>query len=125
VGDQARNNGLDATITDVGAGGGRFKTGSLRNIGLTAPYMHDGRFETLDDVVQHYSTGIQHSPRNDIRMTGTDGGPLRLNFSAAERAALVAFLHTLTDTSLATDPKWSNPFPTQAPDTDTGSNSPR
>ena len=51
VGDQARNNGLDATVTDAGAGDGRFKTGSLRNVALTAPYMHDGRFETLDQVV--------------------------------------------------------------------------
>ncbi len=110
VGDQARNNGLDATVTDPGAGDGRFKTSSLRNIALTAPYMHDGRFATLDEVVRHYSTGIQPSPGLDNRLQQRNGQPIRLNFSAAERAALVAFLGTLTDETLATDPRWSDPF---------------
>ena len=120
MGKQPTGNGLDATITDPGAGNGRFKIVSLRNIALTAPYMHDGRFETLDEVVQHYSTGIQRSPGVDIRLHGRDGQPVRMNFSAAERAALVAFLHTLTDTTLTTDPRWSNPFVAQtvAPETD-------
>ena len=110
VGDEARNNGLDATLTDVGAGGGRFKTGSLRNIALTAPYMHDGRFATLGAVVDHYSTGIQDSPDLDARLRGPNGRPIRPNFTAAERAALVAFLETLTDPTLADDPRWSDPF---------------
>lgn len=110
VGDQARNNGLDATITDEGAGGGRFKTGSLRNVALTAPYMHDGRFESLEDVIDHYSTGIQNSPNLDNRLRGPNGQPIRPNFTPQERAALVAFLETLTDETLATDPRWSDPF---------------
>ena len=110
VGDEARNNGLDATIIDEGAGNGRFKTGSLRNIALTAPYMHDGRFNTLDDVIQHYSTRIQANPGLDDRLRTPNGQAVLLNFSPQERAALVAFLHTLTDETLATDPRWSNPF---------------
>ena len=110
VGDQARNNGLDATVTDAGAGGGRFKTGSLRNVALTAPYMHDGRFATLDAVVQHYSTGVQNSPTLDNRLRGPNGQPVRLNLNVAERASLVAFLEALSDPALATEPRWSNPF---------------
>ncbi|WP_412061273.1 cytochrome c peroxidase [Rubrivirga sp. IMCC45206] len=110
VGDQARNNGLDATVTDEGAGNGRFKTGSLRNIALTAPYMHDGRFVTLADVVQHYSTGVQNSPDLDNRLRNQNGQPRRPSFNAGQRAALVAFLETLTDETMATDPRWSDPF---------------
>ncbi|OZC04129.1 cytochrome-c peroxidase [Rubricoccus marinus] len=115
AGTNALNNGLDSTVTDPGRSGGRFKVVSLRNIGLTAPYMHDGRFQTLEDVVEHYSTGIRLGPHLDARMFGLDGGAIRFNFSADERAALVAFLHTLTDTTLATDPRWSDPFAAQAP----------
>ncbi|MEM6326384.1 MAG: cytochrome c peroxidase [Bacteroidota bacterium] len=114
VGTGFTNNGLDSTLTDPGAFIGRFKTVSLRNIGLTAPYMHDGRFATLEDVVNHYSSGVQHSPGLDMRLLGRDGGPIRMNFSDEEKAALVAFLHTLTDTTLATDPRWSNPFTAEA-----------
>ncbi|HLA63526.1 MAG TPA: cytochrome c peroxidase [Rhodothermales bacterium] len=106
VGDVPRNNGLDATITDAGAGNGRFKTGSLRNVELTAPYMHDGRFATLEAVVQHYDSGVRDSPNLDPILRQ----PLRLNLTAAERAALVAFLRTLTDRSVTTDPRWSDPF---------------
>ncbi len=110
VGDQPRNNGLDATITDEGAGGGRFKVGSLRNVGLTAPYMHDGRFATLGAVVQHYDNGVQNSPTLDPRLRGPNGQPRRLNLNPTERAALVAFLQTLTDPAIATDARWSDPF---------------
>ena len=110
TGDQPRNNGLDATVTDAGAGGGRFKVGSLRNVALTAPYMHDGRVATLDAVVEHYNSGVQNSPTLDPRLRTPGGQPLRLNLSAAEKAALVAFLETLTDGSIATDPRWSDPF---------------
>lgn len=111
VGKQPTGNGLDSTVTDPGAGNGRFKIVSLRNVALTAPYMHDGRFETLDEVVRHYSTGIQSSPGLDIRLRAGYGRPLRLDLSADDRSALVAFLRTLTDTTLATDPRWSDPFP--------------
>ena len=108
--DEPLNNGLDAsTAADEGAGRGRFKSSSLRNVGLTAPYMHDGRFETLDEVVQFYSTGIQDHPFLDRRLRG-DRGPVRLDLSRQDRDALVAFLHTLTDETLATDERWSDPF---------------
>jgi len=114
-----QNNGLDATsTTDLGAGGvfpnptfvGRFKTSSLRNIALTAPYMHDGRFGTLAEVVEHYNSGIQKHPNLAPALTDSTGNPVRLNFNATEKAALVAFLNTLTDNSVSSNPKWSNPF---------------
>ena len=120
MGGRVSSNGLDSTITDEGAGLGRFKVVTLRNIGLTAPYMHDGRFETLEEVIDHYSTGIQSGPGLDFHLRGP-GGAARMNFSDEEKAALVAFLHTLTDTTLATDPRWSDPFPPRAPITETGS----
>jgi len=113
-----QNNGLDAITTDVGAGAvfnnpvfeGRFKTTSLRNIGVTSPFMHDGRFQTLEEVVEHYNSGIQAHPTLSPALTDADGNPVRLNLSEDEKAALVAFLHTLTDESIAEEPKWSDPF---------------
>lgn len=123
VGDEARNNGLDAVLTDIGLGAvtgnandnGKFKVPSLRNIELTAPYMHDGRFATLEEVVEFYNSGVQNSPTLDNRLRGGGGGgnngqPRRLNLSDAEKAALVAFMRTLTDETLATDEKYSDPF---------------
>lgn len=118
VGDEARNNGLDAVLTDIGLGAttgnnrdnGKFKTGSLRNIELTGPYMHDGRFETLREVIQHYNTGIQRSPNLDNRLTRRGGNPVRMNLSNQDVDALVAFLETLTDNQMITDVKYSDPF---------------
>lgn len=114
-----QNNGLDAeSTTDLGAGEvfdnpifeGRFKTTSLRNIELTAPYMHDGRFATLEEVVEHYNSGIQDHPTLSPALTDANGDPVQLNFSAEEKAALVVFLRTLTDESVSTEEKWSDPF---------------
>lgn len=114
-----QNNGLDAASTDdLGAGAvfpnpifaGRFKTTTLRNIELTAPYMHDGRFATLEQVVEHYNSGIQNHPTLSPALTDANGNAIRLNLTEAEKAGLVAFLKTLTDTSLATEEKWSDPF---------------
>ncbi|MFN8010772.1 MAG: cytochrome c peroxidase [Holophagaceae bacterium] len=111
---QPENNGLDATVTDAGAGDGRFKVPSLRNVALRAPYMHDGRFATLDEVIEHYSTGVKDSPTLSPQLRtppGPNGGQaVRFNLSAEEKAALRAFLETLTDSALATDPKFSDPF---------------
>jgi cytochrome c peroxidase len=115
------NNGLDlASTTDLGAGApsalnrtnliGRFKTPSLRNIELTAPYMHDGRFSTLEQVVEHYNSGVQAHPTLSPALKDASGNPIRLNFTATQKSNLVAFLKTLTDNSVATNPKWSNPF---------------
>lgn len=114
-----QNNGLDAiSTTDLGAGGvfnnpifvGRFKTTSLRNIELTAPYMHDGRFATLEQVVEHYNSGIQAHPTLSPALTDANGDPVRLNFTESEKSALVAFLKTLTDNSISSEEKWSDPF---------------
>ncbi|MDF4202953.1 cytochrome c peroxidase [Maribacter sp. SA7] len=117
VGDDARNNGLDATITDLGVGGvtgnnnelGEFKVPSLRNIALTGPYMHDGRFETLDEVIEHYNSGVQNNPNLDNRLT-QGNNVRRLNLSDADKQALVDFLNTLTDDAFINDEKYASPF---------------
>ena len=107
----AQNNGLDLnTSADQGQGQGRFKTGTLRNIALTAPYMHDGRFNTLEQVVEHYNSGVKNHPNLANRLKDANGNPIVLNFTAAQKAALVAFMKTLTDNTIATEPRWSNPF---------------
>lgn len=99
----ARSNGLDAGEKRV------FKAPSLRNVGLSGPYMHDGRFATLGEVVDFYDHGIADGPALDARLK--PGGRLqRLNLSAADRAAIVAFLKTLDDPVLTTDARFSNPF---------------
>jgi cytochrome c peroxidase len=75
--------------------------------------MHDGRFATLEDVVEHYNSGIMPSATLDDRLTveGIIGGtPKHYNMTSYEKAALVAFLKTLTDEALIADPKYSDPF---------------
>ena len=74
--------------------------------------MHDGRFATLDEVLEHYSSGVKDSPGLSprLRAGGPGGPPLRLNLTEPEKVALKAFLETLTDASLASDPKFTNPF---------------
>ncbi len=119
-GAEADNIGLDSTIegSDNGEGGfyhilglyGHFKTPSLRNIELTAPYMHDGRLATLEDVVEHYSTGVLNHPYLSAHMKNSDEQPRHLDLSPEEAAALVAFLKTLTDKELINDVRFSNPF---------------
>lgn len=109
--DQARNNGLDLTnAADEGAGNGRFKAPSLRNIALRGRFMHDGRFSTLEEVVEFYDSGVQNNPNLDNRLRAGNGQPRRLNLSNADKAALVAFLETLTDETLLTDDRYSDPF---------------
>ena len=113
------NNGLDAeTATDGGVGDltgapqddGKFKSPSLRNVAVSAPYMHDGRFATLAEVVEFYDHGVQAHPNLDPRLRAPGGQPRRLGLSAAEKRALVAFLGTLTDDALRADPKFGDPF---------------
>lgn len=124
VNDEAKNNGLSLSYLDKGKGeitgnpsdNALFKVPSLRNIANTAPYMHDGRFETLMDVVNHYSDNVRNHANLNVRLTTLDDGVegqgevLHLRLTRQEKEALVAFLNTLTDESLLTDEKYSNPF---------------
>jgi len=104
-----RNNGLDAAPRDAGRAvisgraedQGRFRVPSLRNIALTAPYMHDGRYDSLQQVLDHYAGGIQPSPTLDPLLA--NGVPL----DAGQREALLAFLNTLTDDSFTHDRRFS------------------
>ncbi|MFN0037230.1 MAG: cytochrome-c peroxidase [Saprospiraceae bacterium] len=115
---QLANNGLEVNPTDLGVGGitgfddeeGSFKVPTLRNIALTAPFMHDGRFATLNDVLDFYSTGIQDHPFLHADLTDNNGQPKRMNFSAGQKSDLIAFLNTLTDDHLLADKRFSDPF---------------
>jgi cytochrome c peroxidase len=110
------NNGLEAMASDIGreevtknAGDkGKFKVTSLRNIELTPPYMHDGRFSTLEEVVEHYNSGLKSSPTLDPALEQTRGTGLML--SEQDKIDLVAFLKTLTDNDLISNNAYSNPF---------------
>ncbi len=110
ISDAVHNTGLDATISDVGAGNGRFKAPSLRNVEVRAPYMNDGRFRTLEQVVDFYDRGVQNNPGLDQRLRGNNGQPLRLSLSLAERDALVAFMKTFTDRTFLSDTRFASPF---------------
>ncbi len=147
-GTSAANIGLDDNYTDNGMGDllanqdpsfdGLFKVPSLRNVAVTAPYMHDGRFNTLEEVIEHYNTGVKKHRNLDYRLTEGGGGiflegdgsgngipvidplpgggsfdfgnPRKLNLTETQKRALVAFMQTLTDYELMRDPKFSNPF---------------
>lgn len=115
------NNGLDNVkdpnlYIDKGLGGysknindyGKFKIPSLRNISLTAPYMHDGRFETLEQVIDFYSEGVQMSVNLDSKMGLAHQGGVKL--SKEEKKQIIAFLKTLTDSTFINNPAFSNPF---------------
>lgn len=100
------NNGLDAEFADAGrakvtgkdSDRGKLATPSLRNVAVTAPYMHDGRFATLEEVIEHYSSGVRRSATLDPNLAKHPDGGVQL--SAPDQRALVAFLKTLTD------PRW-------------------
>lgn len=112
------NNGLDAEGDHEDAGRfevtgdpmdmGRFKVTSLRNIALTAPYMHDGRFNTLEEVLDHYDHGLQPSPSLDPALAATMSTGLML--TEQDKLDLIAFLNTLTDENLANVVAYSSPF---------------
>lgn len=119
IANQARNNGLDMVYADNGVGditknpadNGKFKVPSLRNVALTAPYMHDGRFNTLAQVVTHYNSEIKSHPNLDQRLRVPGGNqPIRMNMTQQQQEQLIAFLNTLTDNQFITDIKYSNPF---------------
>lgn len=123
-----QNNGLDASekVADLGVAdvtfnrfeAGLFKSPSLRNVEYTAPYMHDGRFATLDEVVEHYNSGVKQHPNLDPRLGGPPG---RLRINPAEKANLIAFLKTLSDPEFLRDPRFSDPFERKVSSTNTGS----
>ena len=98
------NIGLDWDYADQGAGDGSFKVPTLRNIALTEPYMHDGRFQSLEEVVNHYVHGVKDHPALDWVFTQP------IDLSELEQQQLIEFLHTLTDYELIADEKFSNPF---------------
>ncbi len=105
------NNGLDLVYTDKGENeSSKFKVPTLRNITLTGPYMHDGRFATLDDVLDHYSSGIKDNDALDDELRENFGEPKKYNFTDQEREDLLAFMATFKDDSLINDERFSDPF---------------
>ena len=111
-----RNNGLDTDfssdegrylVTGNDADKGKFRVPTLRNIELTAPYMHDGRFFTLEQVIDHYSDHVQLSPTIDplMELVGSGGAQL----TSQEKADLLAFLKTFTDEEFVNNPEFSDP----------------
>jgi len=112
-----RNNGLNRRfpqdsgriiVTFLAADRGRFAVPSLRNVACTAPYMHDGRFATLPQVLAHYDHGMVDSPTLDPVFRGP-GGRLGIPLTAAAQRDLVAFLGTLTDTAFCQNPAFADP----------------
>lgn len=108
------NNGLDAEFTDLGLGAvsgdpadnGKYKTPSLRNLVFTAPYMHDGRFNSIEEVIDHYSEGLQFSSTIDPLMKKVHEGGVHL--SEKDQSDLKAFLLTLTDEVFPKNPDFRN-----------------
>lgn len=112
-----KNNGLEINVADPGLGAitlnakdsGLFKVPTLRNILYTAPYMHDGRFKTIDEVLEHYNSGIQNHP-NLNPLLKENGGAIRLNLSESDKQEIIEFLSLITDDSLFINKRYSNPF---------------
>lgn len=110
-----KSNGLDGAVTDPGLGAisgldsdlGKFKVPTLRNIAQTAPYMHDGRFATLFEVVEHYNSGVDSlAPNLDPDMHIYASG---LNLTVQQKLDLVAFMESFTDEGFLTNPAFSDP----------------
>jgi len=110
----ASNNGLYATYTDLGAGKNegfaKFKVPTLRNLTYTAPYMHDGSIATLEEVLEHYSQGIQYNYGLDKALLDSNNKPIKMNLSQAKKDDLIAFLKTLVDDKITKEVKFSDPF---------------
>ncbi len=116
-----KNNGLDTesalennadkgleSISGKSTDRGKFKVPSLRNVALTAPYMHDGRFQTLEQVIDFYSDSVHASAYTDSKMTYAYRGGAKL--TSTEKKQIIAFLHTLTDSIFISEKNFSNPF---------------
>lgn len=120
--EQFHNNGLDSVFTDLGRGAitgdpfdmGKFKTPTLRNIALSFPYMHDGRFNSLEEVVDHYNEGGVPSATVDPFMKFTDPDNT-MGLTPQKKQQLIAFLNTLTDWEFVNDPEFQDPGPPQLP----------
>ncbi|MES2628416.1 MAG: cytochrome c peroxidase [Bacteroidota bacterium] len=106
-----RNNGIDSAgkddgrflVTQQNTDRGTFRVPSLRNVAITRPYMHDGRFNSLEEVLQHYTSGIRHAENLDpVLKTG-------LGLSAEQSRKIISFLGTLTDETFTKDPRFSKP----------------
>lgn len=118
------NNGIDSEedledglmkVTEKDTDKGKFKAPSLRNIALTAPYMHDGRFATLDEVIEHYNSNVQTSATLDVLISDATNNPenvlpVQLGLTNEEKEAIIAFLHTLTDETFISNEAFSDPF---------------
>lgn len=119
------NNGLDAdaqlkaglqAVTGNANDRGKFRAPALRNIALTAPYMHDGRFQTLEEVLEHYDQHVQRSTTLDPLIIEASnevpfpGDPIKLYLTSDEKKAILAFLQLLTDQDFVTNPDFSDPF---------------
>ena len=110
------NNGLDLSFADSGRALasmnpediGKFKVPSLRNLSATGPYMHDGRFNTLDEVIEHYSSGVQQSSTIDPLIEYANQGGVQLD--TEEKQWLKKFLLSLNDTIFINNPNFEDPF---------------
>jgi len=102
----SRSNGLDSGELTI------FKSPSLKSSALSTNFMHDGRFSSLSEVIEHYNSGILLGPAldNRLRAPGEGNNPLRLNLSQAEKDALEAFIITLNDSVIQNDTRFSDPF---------------
>ncbi|PTB95075.1 cytochrome-c peroxidase [Marivirga lumbricoides] len=115
------NNGLDASFVNEDFEGifqgrfritrdssdlGKYKTPTLRNIALTAPYMHDGRFASLEEVLEHYNSGVKYSGTLDALLQSGDA--IGIAITEVEKKNLILFLNTLTDTNFITNPQFKN-----------------
>ncbi|MBU2020064.1 MAG: cytochrome-c peroxidase [Bacteroidetes bacterium] len=113
-----RNNGLDfenefedlgrENVTKNANNRAQFKAPTLRNIAVSGPYMHDGRFQTLEQVIDHYNNGVKLSSTLDGALQASQGTGLQLN--SQEKADIINFLHSLTDHQFLNNPKFSDPF---------------
>ena len=112
------NNGLDQVYTDQGKGAKTgnssdmaiFKVPFLRNIGLSGPYMHDGRFASLEEVVDFYSENVKEHLNLSPELRESNGQVKKMNFTEVQKTALVAYMETLTDQEMIKDEKFSIPF---------------
>jgi cytochrome c peroxidase len=110
-----RNNGISSEFTDEGRARiteseedlGKFRVPTLRNIALTAPYMHNAKFKTLEEVLDHYTGAVHNTPTLDPAFT--QNGRLGLEISDDEKKKIIAFLRTLTDREFVSDERFHNP----------------